>query len=73
MWFCCGSRSVRVVTEAVLAHVVQNKLEAAYARSDQFERRRRAMVSLPARAGWPGSWEFMNWITRTRAVPSPQR
>ena len=31
------------VVEAALAHVVQNKLEAAYARSDLFERRRRLM------------------------------
>ena len=29
------------VIEAALAHVVQNKVEAAYARSDLFERRRR--------------------------------
>ena len=33
----------REVIEAVLAHVVQNKVEAAYARSDLFERRRRLM------------------------------
>ena len=30
----------REVVEAALAHVVQNKVEAAYARSDLFERRR---------------------------------
>ena len=29
--------------EAALAHVVQNKVEAAYARSDLFARRRRLM------------------------------
>ena len=29
-----------IVTEAALAHVVRNKVEAAYARSDLFERRR---------------------------------
>ncbi len=33
----------RVVIEAALAHVIQNKVEAAYARSDLFERRRRLM------------------------------
>ena len=33
----------RGVIEAALAHVVQNKVEAAYARSDLFERRRRLM------------------------------
>ena len=33
----------REVVEAALAHVVQNKVEAAYARSDLFERRRRLM------------------------------
>ena len=31
----------REVIEAALAHVVQNKVEAAYARSDLFKRRRR--------------------------------
>ena len=31
------------VIEAALAHVVQNKVEAAYARSDLFERRRLLM------------------------------
>ena len=33
----------REVIEAALAHVVQNPVEAAYARSDLFERRRRLM------------------------------
>ncbi|MXZ72414.1 MAG: tyrosine-type recombinase/integrase [Acidobacteria bacterium] len=33
----------RDVIEVALAHVVQNKVEAAYARSDLFERRRRLM------------------------------
>ena len=33
----------REVIEAALAHVVQSKVEAAYARSDLFERRRRLM------------------------------
>ena len=33
----------REVVEAALAHVVQNKVEAAYMRSDLFERRRRLM------------------------------
>ena len=33
----------REVVEAALAHVVQNRVEAAYRRSDLFERRRRLM------------------------------
>ena len=33
----------REVIEAALAHVIQNQVEAAYARSDLFERRRRLM------------------------------
>ena len=44
----------REVIEAALAHVVQNKVEAAYARSDLFERRRRLMddwAAYLARAG----------------------
>ena len=31
------------MVEAALAHIVQNKVEVAYARSDLFERRRRLM------------------------------
>jgi len=33
----------REVIEAALAHMVRNRVEAAYARSDLFERRRRLM------------------------------
>ena len=33
----------REVVEAALAHVMQNKVEAAYRRTDLFERRRRLM------------------------------
>ena len=40
----------REVIEAALAHVVKNKVEAAYARSDLFERRRRLMADWAARA-----------------------
>ena len=38
----------REVIEAALAHIVQNKVEAAYARSDLFERRRRLMTDWAA-------------------------
>ena len=38
----------REVLEAALAHVVQNKVEAAYMRSDLFERRRRLMADWAA-------------------------
>ena len=45
--FGTGHRSGRTirgrVIEAALAHVVRNRTEAAYARSDLFERRRRLM------------------------------
>jgi hypothetical protein len=41
----------REVIEAALAHVVQNKVEAAYARSDLFERRRRLMNDWAAYLG----------------------
>ena len=42
----------REVAEAALAHVVQNKVEAAYARSDVFEKRRKMMDS------WAGYLEL---------------
>ena len=41
--------SSREVIEAALAHVVRNRVEAAYARSDLFERRR---VLMDDRAGY---------------------
>ena len=37
------ARHPREVVEAALAHVVQNRVEAAYRRTDLFERRRRLM------------------------------
>jgi len=42
-WAAGETDHPREVIEAALAHVVQNKVEAAYARSDFFERRRRLM------------------------------
>ena len=49
----------REVIEAALAHVVGNRVEASYARSDLFERRRRLMdnwatLSAPVDRGKPG-------------------
>ena len=38
----------REVIEAALAHVVQNRVEAAYRRTDLFERRRRLMIDWEA-------------------------
>ena len=42
-WAAKETDHPREVIEAALAHVIQNKVEAAYARSDLFERRRRLM------------------------------
>ena len=42
-WAAERTNHPREVVEAALAHTVQNKVEAAYARSDLFERRRRLM------------------------------
>ena len=42
-WAAEETNHPREVVEAALAHVVQNKVEAAYRRTDLFERRRRFM------------------------------
>ena len=42
-WAAERTNHPREVVETALAHVVKNKVEAAYARSDLFERRRRLM------------------------------
>ena len=42
-WAAEETNHPREVIEAALAHVVGNKVEAAYARSDSFERRRHLM------------------------------
>ena len=47
-WAAEETNHPREVVEAALAHVVQNKVEAAYARSDLFERRRQLMADWAA-------------------------
>ena len=42
-WAAERTNAPREVAEAALAHVVSNKVEAAYMRSDLFERRRALM------------------------------
>ncbi len=42
-WAALETDRPREVVEAALAHVVRSKLEAAYRRTDLFERRRRLM------------------------------
>ena len=42
-WAAEETNHPRAVVEAALAHTVRGKVEAAYARSDLFERRRRLM------------------------------
>ena len=42
-WAAEATDHPREVVEAALAHVVQNKVEAAYRRTDLFERSRRLM------------------------------
>ena len=49
----------REVVEAALAHAVRNRVEAAYARSDLFERRRRPMDDWAA------------YANRGEGVPAP--
>ena len=47
-WAAEETNHPREVVEAALAHVIQNKVEAAYARSDLFERRRLLMADWAA-------------------------
>ena len=53
-WAAEETNHPREVVEAALAHVVQNKVEAAYARSDLFERRRQLMNDWAAYVGDAG-------------------
>ena len=68
-WAAEETEQRREVIEAALAHVVGNKVEAAYARSDLFERQRRLM----------GEWAaHLNALTERRTrraadtVPAPR-
>ncbi len=62
----------REVIEAALAHAVRNQVEAAYARSDLFERRRRLMDEWAAYlAGDPSS--TLNDLRRTALVGALSR
>ena len=47
-WAAEETEHPREVIDAALAHVIKNKVEAAYARTDLFERRRRLMDDLAA-------------------------
>ena len=53
-WAAEETNHPREVVEAALAHTVQDKVEAAYARSDLFERRRRLMDDWLAYLGGEG-------------------
>ena len=46
-WAAERTSTPREVVEATLAHTAQNPTEAAYLRSDLFERRRRLMDNWP--------------------------
>ena len=50
-WAAEETNHPREVIEAALAHAVTNQTEAAYARSDLFERRRRLMNESSAGGG----------------------
>ena len=59
-----GQPQAREVVEAVLAQVVGNRTEAAYARSDLFKRRRRLMddwSAYPGGCALPSSW-WTAWV-----------
>ena len=47
-WVAEETNHPREVIEAALAHVVQNRVEAVYRRTDLFERRRRLMEDWPS-------------------------
>ncbi len=54
-WAAEETNHPREVIEAALAHVVQNRVEAAYRRTDLFDRRRRLMNDWAAYlSGEPG-------------------
>ena len=61
----------RDVIEAALAHTVQNKVEAAYARSDLFERRRRLMDDWASALGKPYD-TLDKQLTTSRSITSHQ-
>ncbi|MDT9598589.1 tyrosine-type recombinase/integrase [Sphingosinicella rhizophila] len=69
-WAADQTEVPREVAEAALAHVLDNKVEAAYRRTDFFEKRRHLMISwadycLPARS------ESQRRASRTRSAAAP--
>ena len=59
-WAAEQTNTPREVVEAALAHTVQNPTEAAYARSDLFERRRRLMDDWAAYLNGAGAPSAVN-------------
>ena len=77
-WAAERTNHPREVVEAALAHTVRNKVEAAYARSDLFERRRRLMDEWAAyldgdrrSAVAAESWREMEYLNGSRR-PNPR-
>ena len=71
-WAAEKTDHTREAIEAALAHVVQNKVEAAYARFDLFERRRRLMDD------WASAIEtrqliLYKYFTTSVVISSPHR
>ena len=56
-WAAECSDAPREVCELALAHVNTNRIEAAYRRTDLFERRRALMERWGAFLGGTGAWE----------------
>ena len=61
--WCGETGQPREVAEACLAHAVKNKVEAAYARSDLFNRRRKLIRT------WA---EYLTTTDQTRRAPEPE-
>ena len=71
-WAAEETNHPREVIEAALAHVVQNRVEAAYRRTDLFDRRRRLMDDWAACLAGE-SPEAMEWtpaIRMSKTVPA---
>jgi integrase len=61
------------VCEAALAHVIENKAEAAYRRGDLFDKRRKLMEAWATYCETPKAGKVMEFKRRTYRIAGPRR
>jgi integrase len=72
-WAAERTNFTNEVCEAALAHVIENKAEAAYRRGDLFDKRRKLMEAWAVYCAAPKAGKIVAFRRRRRGSPEPDR